>query len=201
MEGILVRTTSTGAKFALMSIAIVIVYFLGATLYNIFLHPLRTVPGPFLAKVSKVWSRYGNLKGRKSHRIHEAHRRYGTVVRVAPNELSFADPAAVRDIYSSEVFLKEESFYQAKRVFHEEMLMSFRDPEAHKKRKKLLQRGFSQASMLAFEPQIDVKIQTLFDQWARVAREAKGNVDVYPWLLWLAFDIVCRYSYVPLSLF
>ena len=42
--------------------------------------------------------------------------------------------------------------------------------------------------MLAFEPQIDTKIQTLLDQWA--IRAKHGPVDVYPWLHWLAFDIV-----------
>jgi hypothetical protein len=30
---------------------------------------------------------------------------------VGPNELSFADPSAVREIYTSDIFLKEESFY------------------------------------------------------------------------------------------
>lgn len=69
------------------------------------------------------------------------------------------------------------------------MLMVSSDPEAHKQRKKLLQRGFSQASMIAFEPHLDTKIKTLLDQWATQAKS--GAVDVYPWLLWLAFDIVC----------
>jgi benzoate 4-monooxygenase len=35
----------------------------------------------------------------------------GSVIRVGPNELSFADPGAVRAIYNSDVFIKEESFY------------------------------------------------------------------------------------------
>lgn len=35
----------------------------------------------------------------------------GPVIRVGPNELSFSDPAAVREIYTSDVFVKEESFY------------------------------------------------------------------------------------------
>ena len=65
------------------------------------------------------------------------------------------------------------------------------DPEAHKQRKKLLQRGFSQASMLVFEPEIDTKIETLLGQWAK--RATTGPVDVYPWLHWLAFDIVCMF--------
>jgi hypothetical protein len=32
-------------------------------------------------------------------------------VRVAPNELSFANPRAVRDIYVNDAFVKEEAFY------------------------------------------------------------------------------------------
>lgn len=41
----------------------------------------------------------------------------GNVVRVAPNELSFADPAAVRDIYmNGDVFVKETTFYVSLRL-------------------------------------------------------------------------------------
>ena len=116
------------------AIALIAIYCLGLLIYNIFFHPLRSFPGPPLAKISKAWSRYGNLKGRKSHRIHEAHQKYGLVVRVAPNELSFSSPDAVRDLYTNDAFVKEEAFYRAKRVFHEEMIMSMRDPEAHKQR-------------------------------------------------------------------
>jgi benzoate 4-monooxygenase len=39
----------------------------------------------------------------------------GTVVRVGPNELSFSEPRAVRDIYASDNFIKEESFYVSNR--------------------------------------------------------------------------------------
>ena len=74
------------------------------------------------------------------------------------------------------------------------LILISRDPEAHKQRKKLLQRGFSQASMLAFEPEIDTKIQALLDQWTKKA-ESGGPIDVYPWLHWLAFDIVCMSSF------
>ena len=64
--------------------------------------------------------------------------------------------------------------------------MSFRDNNVHKQRKKLLQRGFSQASMLEFEPSMDGKIRTLLDQLAKAAQP----VDIYPWAHWLAFDTI-----------
>lgn len=38
--------------------------------------------------------------GSLPHHVKSLHERYGRVVRVAPNELSFTDPAAWRDIYT-----------------------------------------------------------------------------------------------------
>ncbi|KAI8660037.1 hypothetical protein NCS56_01222300 [Fusarium sp. Ph1] len=157
-------------------------------LYNFFFHPLRNIPGPPLARISRLWSRIGNFHGRKSERIHEAHVKYGSVVRVGPNELSFADPTSVPEIYMSNDFGKENTFYRAKRIFHENHLFSFRDDEAHKSRRKLFSRGFSQSSMLDFEPHISSKIETMFNQWAALA--PNGPINVYPWCHWLGFDVI-----------
>ena len=131
MDAITQRMPSRMLYWILLLALAFALYLVACIIYNTFLHPFSDFPGPPLARVSKVWSRYGNLKGRKSHRIHAAHRKYGPVIRVAPNELSFSSPEAVRDIYTNDAFVKEEAFYRAKRVFHEEMLMSFRDPGEH----------------------------------------------------------------------
>ncbi|GLA83012.1 hypothetical protein AtubIFM56815_007203 [Aspergillus tubingensis] len=163
-------------------------YLIALTCYNLFFHPLRSFPGPPLAKVSKLWSRIGNRTGRKSDRIHEAHLKYGPVVRIGPNELSFAEPAAARAIYTSLALVKEETFYRAKTVFHENHLFSTRDVQAHRQRRKLFARGYSQAAMLEFEPHISNKIDMVLKQWK--ARSTDGPIDVYPWLHWLAFDVV-----------
>ncbi|KAJ5116805.1 hypothetical protein N7456_001153 [Penicillium angulare] len=130
------------------------------------------------------------MYGQKSHSIHAAHHIYGPVVRIAPNTLSFSRPAAVRDIYTSKTkFVKEESFYRAKRIFHENHLLSFRDPEAHHQRRKLLSRGFSQAVLVEFEPNIISKIDTLLDQWSALTSETPV-IDVYPWVHMLGFDTI-----------
>lgn len=171
---------------SLIAGALILVYLGVFVIYNLFLHPLRDYPGPGLARISGLWKFIGNLQGRKAHRIHQAHLAYGPVVRTAPNELDFSDPRAVKDIYGSSAFAKEDRFYFAKRIFHENHLLSFRDNEVHKQRKKLLQRGFSQASMLEFEPQLGNKISTLLDQLYK----APQPVDIYQWAHWLGFDTI-----------
>lgn len=44
--------------------------------------------------------------------------RSGPVVRVAPNTLSFSNPAVLRDIYSSKSFVKEKTFYVSGSIAH-----------------------------------------------------------------------------------
>jgi hypothetical protein len=61
--------------------------------------PLRHFPGPLLAKLSDAWLIAVTFSGRRAYIIHALHQRYGPVVRIAPNELSFASAAAAHDIY------------------------------------------------------------------------------------------------------
>jgi benzoate 4-monooxygenase len=103
--------TSISKTAVLTLCALLVLKVAVSIIYIFFFHPLSKYPGPPLARISRLWSRIGNFQGRKSERIHEAHVRYGSVVRVGPNELSFSTPTAVQAIYTSNDFAKEESFY------------------------------------------------------------------------------------------
>ncbi|KAL3490336.1 cytochrome P450 [Aspergillus germanicus] len=176
------------ASLSLIALFLLTTAFLA--LYNLFLHPLRQYPGPFLARVSGLWGFYLNLHGRRAHEIVKAHQRYGHVVRVAPNLLSFSNPEVVREIYMNPKFTKASRFYIAKHIFNEDMLLTFRDPHRHRQRRKLLSRGFSQAALVEFEPHITEKIDLLLNHWARLARETNKPIDVYPWAHMLGFDVI-----------
>jgi len=63
--------------------------------------PLKGVPGPWLASCSplyRFW--YAVVKGNFHNDLTDLHRRYGNVVRIAPNEVSIWDPRAVSEIYA-----------------------------------------------------------------------------------------------------
>lgn len=66
---------------------------------RVYFHPLSRFPGPKFS----AFSRIPYLKAQSTgiaHTYHrELHERYGNIVRVAPDELSFNDPQAWRDIY------------------------------------------------------------------------------------------------------
>jgi hypothetical protein len=60
---------------------------------------LNKYKGPFLASLTNNW-RLVDVWKRDAHTtFRRLHHRYGDIVRVAPNVLSFGNPAAISDIY------------------------------------------------------------------------------------------------------
>lgn len=59
-------------------------------LYNLFFHPLSGYPGPLLWRAFRLPYVIRALQGKLSYEMLDIHKRYGPVVRVAPNELALA---------------------------------------------------------------------------------------------------------------
>lgn len=68
--------------------------------YLRYLSPYRDVPGPFLATISPLWRLRGALNGSLHKDITAAHRKYGPIFRIAPDEVSISDPEAIKTIYA-----------------------------------------------------------------------------------------------------
>lgn len=63
--------------------------------------PLSEVPGPWYTKVTSLWIKFQEFRGNRRLAVHRLHQKYGPVVRLAPNEVSFTGLDAVREIYTS----------------------------------------------------------------------------------------------------
>lgn len=66
--------------------------------YNLYLHPLRDYPGPFFGRVTSLYYIRWNLSGLLHIKEKEWHDRYGEVIRLAPNYLSYNSNQAWKDI-------------------------------------------------------------------------------------------------------
>lgn len=63
--------------------------------------PLASVPGPFISHITSFYLKWQELRANRTLYVHSLHEKYGPVVRIAPNELSFTSWAAVKEIYCS----------------------------------------------------------------------------------------------------
>ncbi|KAH9062299.1 putative cytochrome P450 [Lactarius vividus] len=96
--------------------AVSLCYCLLRLTYNLFFHPLSHFPGPRGAACTRLWLAYMELVKRVSlsDLRAELHRKYGDVVRISPNELHFAHPAAYNEIYNAQnKWDKDHKFYRA----------------------------------------------------------------------------------------
>jgi hypothetical protein len=80
---------------ALLSVAILILYFL----FQFMLDPLRDIPGPLLARFTRLWYFIEIYKGSFELTEIELHKKYGPIVRIAPHEYSIDDVQAAKTIY------------------------------------------------------------------------------------------------------
>jgi benzoate 4-monooxygenase len=73
---------------------------------------MRNVPGPFLAKFSDLWLGRVAALGHRSEVVHQLHRQHGPLVRIAPNHVSVADPAALQVVYAHGNGALKSDFYE-----------------------------------------------------------------------------------------
>jgi len=78
---------------------------------NRYRNGLNKYPGPFLASLTDWW-RLLDVYGRRAQLTHRAlHKKYGDVVRLGPNTLSFSDPSALKSFYGlNNGFIKVRPF-------------------------------------------------------------------------------------------
>ncbi|KAL3429624.1 cytochrome P450 [Aspergillus tetrazonus] len=89
-------------SYALIIGLVTSVYFLGLGVYRLFLHPLAKFPGPKYAALSRWHEAYYDiyLSGKLIFWIEEQHKKYGPVVRIAPDELHILDADLWETIYT-----------------------------------------------------------------------------------------------------
>lgn len=160
--------------------------FLWQVLNNVFLSPLRSIPGPFLAKLTGEWLIFIDFAGNRTSTIHKLHQKYGTAVRVGPNEVSFSNIGSVKDIYGQQTAFMKAPIYD-KMSLPPLGIFSLRDRVAHSQRRKLLSHAFSQAALNDTEQTIHALIEKLID---RVKRNLGKPLNMLLWFRCLSLDIV-----------
>ncbi|KAF2753078.1 benzoate 4-monooxygenase cytochrome P450 [Pseudovirgaria hyperparasitica] len=161
------------------------------TLYKSHRHPLKKFPGPRLAALSNVPYILWYMGGRQPHKLLALHRKYGAVVRTAPNELSFNSAQAWKDIYNfrpgHQTFIKS-SFYEGG-PFADQCgsIVSERDPIAHGKMRRYLSHAFSDASLSEQEHLISKTVDMLVDM---TGKQGVHGFDIGKAFEMMTFDII-----------
>ncbi|KAI1077061.1 putative cytochrome P450 [Whalleya microplaca] len=166
-------------------------YWLGWCAYLLLLHPLAKYPGPKLAAITELWYAKTYTSGRWHLIINELHQKYGDVVRIAPNELSFASVQAFKDIYGPQT--KSRKLFPKSKLFYDIGITNIAfemDPEKHAKQHKWFAPAFRASALRSQEHVIHEHTDLFVDQLRRLGASTGESMNMTDWLEWLTFDII-----------
>ncbi|KAM4067574.1 cytochrome p450 [Hirsutella rhossiliensis] len=164
-------------------------------IYQIYFHPLSGIPGPRLAAVTNLPYSRSYLGGRQPWDILKLHEKYGPVVRISPNDISFNSARSWHDIYGvrkgrSNCFTKSDFYDGGNFAAEAHSIVSERDPAKHRQMRKFLARAFSESSLREQEALIGETIDHFVQ---RVGKE--GVADLTHWFNLLTFDIIGKLAF------
>ncbi|KAM7203149.1 Cytochrome P450 [Naviculisporaceae sp. PSN 640] len=192
--GILSGLAGSSSWFWITTLLVVaLAVWIGTVLWRMQMHPLSKFPGPPLAAISNLPYSASYLGGRQPYDMLKLHEKYGPVVRVAPNELSFNTAQSWKDIYAHrkghETFVKSAFYDGGNFADKAHSIVSERDPEAHSEMRRYLSSAFSDRSLREQEHLIAKNVDAFIDQVGRLGSASEG-VDMTTWFNLMTFDII-----------
>ncbi|ATZ54061.1 hypothetical protein BCIN_10g00830 [Botrytis cinerea B05.10] len=144
-------------------------------IYRVTFHPLAKYPGPRWAKITDLYSAYHSLGGTLHVRTLQAHDRYGSVVRLGPNKLVFNSAEALQEIYISKDVQKSKGYAALVTTPGVHNVHNSVDFSIHKHKRRVISKGFSIPSLLAFEPTMINTVNLLIQNLARASIKSKSQ--------------------------
>lgn len=184
------------AQHWLAAIAAVVLAWLIRNRYH---NGLNKYPGPFLASLTDWW-RFIDVYRRRPEQTHIAlHNKYGPVVRLGPNTLSFADPDALKAIYGlNKGFIKSDFYVVQQSVVKGHSLPSLfstTDNDFHMQFRRCVNSAFAMSALVQYEPFVDNTTKLFLKQTERLHITNPEKCDFTRWLQFYAFDVIGEITY------
>ncbi|XDG01693.1 hypothetical protein ABKA04_001308 [Annulohypoxylon sp. FPYF3050] len=161
---------------------------LAYTIYEVYLHPLREYPGPFVAKFTDGYNGIHSFHGRLHLKSWENQRTYGNVVRQGPNKLVFHSVQAVQDIYKNDRTTKPDAYMALGPDLTIHTTLTARDRQVHRSRQQLVGQVLSGRFMRIFESTMLEQVNLFIDQ-LRVSAKESVLVNMTERAQHLAFNV------------
>ncbi|KUI61556.1 Isotrichodermin C-15 hydroxylase [Cytospora mali] len=128
------------------------------------------------------------------------HEKYGPILRIAPNEVTFAGEEAWSDIFqprpdTQQQFLKDPTWWERQPGMPPSLLSAI-DPREHARIRKFLALGLTPRALAAQEPMLNRYVNLLVERMHDIVTSSdedglggKAEIDMTPWFNFTTFDI------------
>ncbi|KAH8812835.1 cytochrome P450 [Xylogone sp. PMI_703] len=193
-------------------VGVLLLYYFVWIIYTRLFHPLRDIPGPFWASISRILIGVHVLRGDSERVQRGLHKKFGACcrvydtdipsfsgpfVRIAPNEVAISDPDAIRVIYSiNSGFTKVALFpchicdltdfyipFATKISPHGDHFAHI-DEHLHAQRRRFVNGIYSMSTILESEAYINDCIDVFLAKMAKFAKK-RQSIDLGEWIQWI----------------
>ncbi|KAI9686051.1 MAG: hypothetical protein M1822_004034 [Bathelium mastoideum] len=135
------------------------IVWLSLNIYRLTLHPLAQFPGPRLAALTSFYYAYWIFVGRLPEHCEALFSKYNTsILRIAPNQLVFRTPQSLKDTIGRHHDVYRGNFALRVLGFTSNTVSNIHDPAAHRRKRKLMNPGFSATTLAKQEPALIVPL-------------------------------------------
>ncbi|EDU47343.1 CypX Cytochrome P450 [Pyrenophora tritici-repentis] len=187
------EVTSSHIPIAGWTILLLILFsIIAQTVHLRWMHRLSRYPGPWLNSVSNIPSAVAAFRGVQHLYNYKLHERYGPVVRISPNELSFAEPYAWEHIYGNrhgDVMEKAPLFIGVVKPINGCVGIGLAKGSEHTRQRRAMAVGFTKSALMAQQEILEVQTYKLIHA---IKTRAKGGkaLNMSDWLSFTTFDII-----------
>ncbi len=183
-------------RYIILAIPILVTTRLLVFLYTSLTSPLRSVPGPLLARFTRLWYFHRLSLGRFEHDDIALHKKHGPVVRIAPDMYSIDAPEVVRKVYGiNSKFPKSDWYYAWQHPDPNRWtLFPDRDMKRHAETRKRFQSMYSLSSLVSYEGYVD-SCTEIFSQRLSEFAASGQTIDCAHWFQCYAFDVIGNITY------
>ncbi|PWY77510.1 cytochrome P450 pisatin demethylase [Aspergillus heteromorphus CBS 117.55] len=177
---------------------------LARVVYLCYFHPLARYPGPFWARFTNLWRFITFLGGQHHLTEQRLHDKYGRVVRVAPNWLSFSSLEDYDAVYGFNKSVEKDDFYTFGRGSsqREASIFATRSSALHRqKKKKVLGPALSSSKVRRYESIITSHVEVFLARVESLRRPAGDQgisaVNMAPSIYQFTLDTMLEVLFGP----
>jgi hypothetical protein len=159
------------------------------------LDSLRSIPGPFLSRFTKLWYLHSISTADFEKANILLHRKHGPIVRIAPGQYSLDSPDAAKVIYGPGSHFRKANWYYGWAHPDPKRFTMFtdRNEKRHASERRKYSAAYSMSSLVGYEGFVDNCARVLGERFRQFAAKGEGKgevVDLGHWMQCYAFDVI-----------
>lgn len=171
----------------LLALTLALTSLLSLAIYRLHFHPLSPLPGPTLARITKLWLIWHIRRGTSHTLLPSLHTKYGPIVRITPSQVLICSEESIRLAYNAGTQFTKGSWYRvarAPRAPGEDGLdlLTEMDRGKYKKQRRAIGPAYSVKGMEKHES----KLSTYIETWISASRGQQK--DLADWTHIYAMD-------------